>query len=226
MLAAGTSARIPYRVLTDRLQVLPSPLTTAPYGLAVGMPYDTTREMTMKRSMIAIAGALALAAAAAPAASAKAPAPEETAARGCAAGHVPGSVQNQSRRALRSTRAGDAFVWHNRNGWHLRVRHNTSTKMTFTGTIKTNDGKPIDVRGYRLEKQHGDVFSVSADKTTVTFLFNNYGGLDGLDMNMHCSASVTFTLSVGTALMNPDRIHLGRKRIEAFSNPLTIERRR
>ena len=39
------------------------------------------------------------------------------------------------------------------------------------------------------------MFSVSADKTTVTFLFNNYGGLDGLDLNMHCSASVTFTLS-------------------------------
>ena len=118
-------------------------------------------------------------------------------------------MNGQSSRALRSTRAGDAFIWHNRNGWHFRVRHNNRTKMTFTGTIKTNDGKPIDARAYRLEAKHGDTFSVSADKTTVTFLFNNFGALDGLDMNMHCSGSVTFDLSVNAAPMNPDRIHLG-----------------
>ena len=102
------------------------------------------------------------------------------------------------------------------------MRHNNATKMTFTGTIKTNDGKAIDARAYRLEAKHGDTFSVSADKTTVTFLFNNFGALDGLDMNMHCSGNVTFDLSVNAAPMNPDRIHLGRHRIEAFSNPLTI----
>jgi hypothetical protein len=180
----------------------------------------------MKRSMIAIVGAVALTAAAAPAASAKAPpAPEETAPAGCATGHVPAAVQGQSGRAMRATRAGDVWIWHNRAGWHLRARHHGSTKLTFTGTIKTNDGKPIDVRAFHLEPQHGDVFSVSADKTTVTFLFNNFGGYDGLDMNMHCSGSVTFSLSASAVLMNPDRIHLGRKRIEAFSNPLTIERR-
>jgi hypothetical protein len=182
--------------------------------------------MKMKRSIIAIAGAVALTAVAvsAPVASAKAPRNEETA-RGCANGHVPASVNGQSSRALRSTRAGDAFIWHNRQGWHFRVRHNNAIKMTFTGTIKTNDGKAIDARAYRLEASHGDVFSVSADKTTVTFLFNNFGGLDGLDMNMHCSGNVTFDLSVNAVAMNPDRIHLGRRRIEAFSNPLTIQRR-
>jgi hypothetical protein len=181
--------------------------------------------MNMKRSIIAIAGVVALTAAAAPGASAKALRAEETA-RGCATGHVPGAVQNQSNRALRSTRFGDAFIWHNRIGWHLRVRHNNRTKMTFTGTVKTNDGKPIDARAYRLEAKHGDVFSVSADKTTLTFLFNNFGALDGLDMNLHCSASVTFSLSANAAPMNPDRIHLGKHRIEAFTNPLTIDRRK
>ncbi len=179
----------------------------------------------MKRSMIAIAGAVALTAAAAPAASAKAPAPEETG-KGCAAGHVPSSVNGMTSRALRPTRAGDAWIWHNRNGWHLRARHHGSTKLTFTGTIKSNDGKPLSVRAFKLEKKHGDVFSVSADKTTVSFLFNNYGGYDGIDINAHCSASLTFTLSANAALMNPDRIHLGKRRIEAFTNPLTIERRK
>src|SRR4051794_3960193 len=61
---------------------------------------DTKREMEMKRSMIAIAGAVAMTAMAAPVASAKAPANEETA-RGCATGHVPASVNGQSSRALR-----------------------------------------------------------------------------------------------------------------------------
>ena len=137
-----------------------------------------------------------------------------------------GAVQNQTGRALRATRAGDVWIWHNRDGWHLRLRHQGSTKLTFTGTIKSNDGKALDVRGFRLEKKHGDMFSVSADKTTVTFLFNNYGGFDGIDLNMHCSASVTFSLSAANAVMNPDRIHLGKARIAAFTSPVTIDRRK
>ena len=183
----------------------------------------------MKRSMFAVPAALALAAAAAvvPGAVARTPAPAaEEPAHGCAAGHVPGAVQNQSGRTMRATRAGDAWIWHNRNGWHLRLRHKGKAKFTFTGTITSNDGKPIDARGYRLEKKHGDTFTVSADKKMVTFLFNNFGGLDGLDLNMHCSASVTFSLSAAGSVMNPDRIHLGRHRIAAFTSPLTIDRRK
>lgn len=183
--------------------------------------------MKIRTALLGVTTAVTAAAAiAVPMAGAKAPAVanEETAA-GCAAGHVPGAVQNQSGRPLRATRAGDAWIWHNRNGWHLRVRHKGSAKFTFTGTITSNDGKPIDVRAYRLEAKHGDTFSVSADKTQVTFLFNNYGALDGLDMNMHCSASVTFALSAAGAVMNPDRIHLGKARIAAFTSPVTIDRR-
>ena len=139
---------------------------------------------------------------------------------------MPASVNGQSSRALRSTRAGDALIWHNRQGWHLRVRHNSATKLTFTGTIKTNDGKAD--RRPRVPPREACTATcsrVSADKTIVTFLFNNYGGLDGLDMNMHCSGNVTFDAVRQRGAMNPDRIHLGRHRIEAFSNPLTIERR-
>lgn len=180
----------------------------------------------MKRSMIAIAGAVALTAGAAPVASARVPAAEEASTTSCAAGHVPSSVNGMTGRVLRATRAGDVWIWHNRNGWHLRARHHGKAKVTFTGTIKANDGKALDVRAFHLEKKHGDVFSVSADTTTVTYLFNNYGGYDGLDINAHCSGSLTFTLSASAALMNPDRIHLGKRRTEAFTNPLTIERRK
>jgi len=183
----------------------------------------------MKRTMFAVPAAVAIAAAVAvvPGATARTPAPppEETA-HGCAAGHVPGAVQNQSGRALRATRAGDAWIWHNRAGWHLRLRHRGSAKFTFTGTITSNDGKPISARAFRLEPKHGDTFTVSADRKMVTFLFNNFGGLDGLDLNMHCSANVTFALSAAGKVMNPDRIHLGRARIAAFTSPVTIERRK
>jgi hypothetical protein len=183
----------------------------------------------MKRMMFAVPAAVAIAAAVAvvPGATARtpAPAPEETV-HGCAAGHVPGAVQNQSSRAMRATRAGDAWIWHNRAGWHLRLRHKGSAKFTFTGTITSNDGKPISARAFHLEPKHGDTFTVSADKKMVTFLFNNFGGIDGLDLNMHCSANVTFSLSAAGKLMNPDRIHLGRARIAAFTSPVTIERRK
>ena len=181
-----------------------------------------------RKSMLAVPAALALAAAVAvvPGATAGPSVPAEEPAHGCAAGHVPGAVQNQSGRTMRASRAGDAWIWHNRNGWHLRLRHKGAAKFTFTGTITSNDGKPIDARGYRLEAKHGDTFTVSADKKTVTFLFNNFGGLDGLDLNMHCSASVTFSLSAATAVMNPDRIHLGKARIAAFTSPVTIDRRK
>ena len=183
----------------------------------------------MKRSMFAVPAALALAAAAAvvPGATARtpAPAPEET--RTAA---PPATCRERSRTspAGRCARRVPGMRGSGTTGRAGTCASATTarTKLTFTGTITSNDGKPITARAYHLEKKHGDTFSVSADKKMVTFLFNNYGGLDGLDLNMHCSASVTFSLSVAGAAMNPDRIHLGRGRIAAFTNPLTIDRRK
>ncbi len=179
----------------------------------------------MNRSIIAL-GAIALVAATAPTASAVTP-PEETRVAPCATGHLPSAVKgNPGSRAMRRvTRAGDAFIYHNGAGWHLRMRHRGSDKLTFTGTIRTNDGKEINPSAYRLEPGHGDEFTLGPDKTSLTFTFNNYGGIDGLDMTMNCSADVTFELSADGSEMNPDRIHLGRRRIEALTNPVTIERR-
>lgn len=141
--------------------------------------------------------------------------------RACTNGRVPVEVRGNPG-AIRATEAGDAYIFHNRRGWHLRMRHKGSDELIFTGTISTGDGKKVAWRGFRLESH--DSVLLSPDKTSLTFQFKNYGHIDGLDLRMNCSAKVTFDLQVAGAAMAPERIHLGRNRVAASSNPITFDR--
>jgi hypothetical protein len=139
----------------------------------------------------------------------------------CATGDLPAGVIGNPG-AIRATAAGDAYIWHNGNGWHLRVRHAGSSKLVFTGTIATGDGKTIRYHRHRLERN--DTVALSPDRTSLTFTMNNYGHVDGLDLKMDCSAKVTFDLKVAGTQMTTDRIHLGRARVDALASPVVIER--
>src|ERR1700689_3353773 len=81
------------------------------------------------------------------------------------------------------------YMWHD-NGWHIRVTHRTTNKRTFAGQLTTG-GTFTGVKPVQLEKS--DTFSVSADKHAITFLFKNYGAIDGLDFFTHCAPSITFS---------------------------------
>jgi hypothetical protein len=138
----------------------------------------------------------------------------------CTSGHVPRSVRFAPARLI-ATRKGDAWLWY-RNGWHLRVRHKGSAHVVFTGHITVAD-QTMSFKPFRLEAN--DSVTLAGDAKTLDFTFNNYGHLDGLDIDAHCASQITFDFTFQGAPMNPDRVHLGTRQLPALTMPVVISRR-
>ena len=86
------------------------------------------------------------------------------------------------------------YMWHDSSGWHIRVTHRTTNLKSFSGQLTTT-GTFVNAKPVRLEKN--DTFVVSADKHTVTFLFKNYGKIDGVNFMHALCAEHQVRLPVG-----------------------------
>jgi hypothetical protein len=113
------------------------------------------------------------------------------------------------------------YMWHDKDGWHVRVTHRTHNKRSFSGQITTG-GKLIGVKPVRLEKS--DKFAVSADKHTVTFFFKNYGYIDGLDFRTGCAPSLSFGFQSDGKTSPASRVVIGKGAVHPASNPFVIDR--
>ena len=113
--------------------------------------------------------------------------------------------------------AGD-HLFHDRTGWHLRMTHAGSWPLPYSGVITAN--RPIHVRGFRLEA--GDVFSLSADKMTLSYRFRNYGRLDGLDFVTECATRLKVSGLAFGRLLPVRRIWLGAFGVHPIQNPFVI----
>jgi hypothetical protein len=116
---------------------------------------------------------------------------------------------------------GAIYQWHDKDGWHVRVTHKTNNKRTFSGQITTG-GKLVHVKPVRLEK--GDKWVVSADKHSVSFLFKNYGWIDGLNFMTACAPSLSFGYQSDGKTSSPSRIVIGKDATHPTSNPFVISR--
>jgi hypothetical protein len=106
----------------------------------------------------------------------------------------------------------------------LESTHNQSNPSVyyhFSGTV-TTDGSFDDVSALKLEK--GDTYSVSTDKHTLTFDFDNGGGVDGLSFLPTCGSTITFDLGIKDAPAATSRIHVGVPGTNPSSNPFTFTR--
>ena len=112
------------------------------------------------------------------------------------------------------------YMWHD-NGWHIRVTHHTTNKRTFAGQL-TTAGTFTGVRPVQLEKS--DQFNVSGDKHVITFLFKNYGGLDGLDFYTHCAPSITFSYQSDGVTSPASKIVIGANSVHPPTNPFLVSR--
>ncbi len=113
------------------------------------------------------------------------------------------------------------YMWHDSNGWNIRVTHHKTNLKTFSGQLATA-GKFTDVRAVKLEKN--DQFQVSPDGHNITFLFNNYGGIDGLDFYTHCAPSITFSYQSDGRTSPPNNIVIGKHSSRPNNDPFTITR--
>jgi hypothetical protein len=113
------------------------------------------------------------------------------------------------------------YMWHDSSGWHIRATHRTTNRKTFSGQLSTR-GTFAKVHAVRLEK--GDQFQVSKDGHNITFLFKNYGHIDGVDFRTRCAPSVSFAFQSDGRTAPPNRIVIGKKGVHPRSNPFTISR--
>ena len=113
------------------------------------------------------------------------------------------------------------YMWHDSNGWNIRVTHHKTNLRTFSGQLHTN-GRFTDVRPVQLERS--DQFQVSRDGHDITFLFRNFGHIDGLDFYTHCAPSITFAYQSDGRTSPPDNIVIGHNSASPANDPFTIHR--
>jgi hypothetical protein len=117
--------------------------------------------------------------------------------------------------------AAGVYMWHDVNGWHIRVTHHTDSLRTFSGQLITN-GTFVNVTAVKLEA--GDAFAVSPNHHTISFLFTNYGHIDGLNFMTHCSTQIGIAYQSDGVTVPPARIIIGHNSVHPANDPFTINR--
>lgn len=135
----------------------------------------------------------------------------------CPDTHWPAAVQGKPVNYHSGAKGGD-YIWHDKNGWHLRVTHRGSKKVVFTGKIVSST--PLTVAGVRLEKN--DSFTLSSDGKTLTYRFNNYGKIDGLDFKTACAQHLSIRGSMAGKKLPVGRIWLGHRAVHPLSNRFVV----
>ena len=118
---------------------------------------------------------------------------------------------------------GGVYMWHDNDGWHIRVTHATDDKSTFSGRITTT-GHMVDVHAIALEKN--DSLLVGPDGHTITFRFENYGHIDGLDFHTKCAPSIVFSYTRAGHRLPADRVFVGDHKVNPATDPFRIVRTR
>jgi hypothetical protein len=122
----------------------------------------------------------------------------------------------------RPARDPGVTVWHNAQGWHVRVTHNSLRDRVFSGEIRTT-GAIVAVHAVRLERN--DSVQVGSGQHTLRFRFNNYGGTDGFDFATHCAPFLAFGFLSDGHVVAPSHISIGAGGHHPARDPFVITRR-
>ena len=118
-------------------------------------------------------------------------------------------------------RSPGVTVWHDDDGWHVRVTHNSIHDRVFAGEILTK-GELVDVHAVKLEKN--DILKVGPKQHGLVFRFNNYGGTDGFDFNTNCAPGLEFGFLSDGRIVPPKRIAIGHDAHHPAHDPFVIKR--
>ena len=134
--------------------------------------------------------------------------------------HWPDIVQGQPNGIDPKTTAA-TYMWHDGNGWHIRVTHHGTNLRTFSGQLSTT-GTFANVSPVHLEKS--DQFQVSSDHKVITFLFKNYGFIDGVNFHTRCAPSIAVGFQSDGANSPTSKIVIGHTGAHPPTNPFVISR--
>ncbi len=118
-------------------------------------------------------------------------------------------------------RSPGVTVWHNANGWHVRVTHNALHDRVFSGVVETR-GALTDVTAVGLERN--DHVKVGPGKHAIAFRFNNYGRTDGFDFKTSCAPSLNFLFLSNGHKVPTAKISVGSTGAHPRHNPFKITR--
>jgi hypothetical protein len=176
--------------------------------------------LTSRIAGLVAAAGIAVTAMAAPAGAATAAASRAATAtkKDCDDTRWPASVQGRPT-TLQDGAAEGVYLWHDHDGWHLRVTHAGHDKVVFTGRIQS--ATKMDAVPRRDEK--ADVVVERGEKS-VSFRFTNYGYIDGLDFRTACAPQITFGFKADGKKLPPSMIFGGSANAHPKADPFTVRR--
>ena len=167
-------------------------------------------KFTVAATLVLGSGITPLAISAAPASAAPCPAGTwSSTAQGRPATLAPGSATGM-------------YLWHDSDGWHLRVTHPGNANVVFRGTIDSVGTGPFDIA--RVATESADLVAVNPFAGKIHFRMENHGRIDGIDFKVGCAKNVTLTLKASGALLPTTQIHLGAAEANPTVNPVVIAR--
>ena len=117
---------------------------------------------------------------------------------------------------------GGVYMWHDADGWHLRVTHKGHAERIFSGRITT----PGTISAQRVRDEKADKVVVGPNGHTLEFRFTNYGAIDGVDFHTTCAPRLNVSLRSDGAKVPVERIFIGHAGSHPLSDPFTIQRAR
>jgi hypothetical protein len=134
--------------------------------------------------------------------------------------HWPAVVQGRPS-GINPFTTGATYMWHDGDGWHIRVTHHTNNMRSFSGQLSTS-GTFANVKPVQLEKS--DQFQVSSDGHSITFLFKNYGHIDGLNFHTRCAPSISLSFQSDGSESPPSKIVIGHTNAHPPTDPFVVSR--
>ena len=134
--------------------------------------------------------------------------------------HWPAVVQGRPS-GINPFTTGATYMWHDGDGWHIRVTHHTNNMRSFSGQLSTS-GTFANVKPVHLEKS--DQFQVSSDGHSITFLFKNYGHIDGLNFHTRCAPSISLSFQSDGSESPPSKIVIGHTNAHPPTDPFVVSR--
>lgn len=121
---------------------------------------------------------------------------------------------------LKAAAPAGLYVWHDADGWNAAVTHENKERMVFRGTIKAS-GK---IESVERRTERADRSKVNHHHNTVSFEFNNFGGVDGLVFKTACSRKITFSGSINGKRLTADQVFIGAEGHHPDKVPFSIVR--
>jgi hypothetical protein len=137
---------------------------------------------------------------------------------GCSTGNLPPVVTGDPH--LRAGQVGGAYLWHDGDGFHLRVTHANDRKLVVT--VRLDATSFSGIRPVALER--ADTITMTGDGKTLLLRFSNYGRIDGVDFSADCSKTLRVDVHFNGDRATTRQVKLGANRTSPTSVPFVIER--